>query len=681
MKLTVQKGELTLPENFSFEIEQNSAFFSSDGAASVAATIPATPADQEKLGFPTRTARRYRFANLYPATIESGAFRKNGVLIVTSATRDAITCAVALEDSEFYSQHKDTPLKQLFAQRVLTTYSTPDAWYDYFFSIYSGATASTVFRLIPVAVGEAGDYQVNNRPVIPSSVSSDTIFALEKDVRIVKEGDADVSVPQGYGIAPFLQLSAFLETMFELCGYTVQSNCFRTNADLQQLILLHNCSDVLCLGQVDFSDLVPGCTVKDILEWIRQKFHAQIVVNPTTATVDILLLEDIITAGYDLDLTGRLLDGITHTFNRSSRVILRPDTSLEGAAPAAETMEDLLKKYGAATEIAETSGDDDMGLVLRRATGDYYEQGPFIGSRRVGSNYFTYDRRNSDESEEQSWSDLTPPMVFVGGVLMPYIGGRKHRNSSYNGSTRDEDQDIIIVSYAGRSAAVTISGSGVSGGNPRRLTPQETVAGHYFYGTTQKYDNTGALRSGGYNLNGPEIFERFFARYNKMLRNNLIKVEGRFDLTAAEILQYNLYSTKLFRGQLLLPVALQYEVGRSVRCLKAAFYICKDYEDGVDDTPTVIPAPSFHWVLDESEVTAFRASVQAAHPSLTIITKYSDEAPQIFLPAPTAAGQSSAPIARTVLAGYNQQAEHNGRYTFITVETATVNIYFTSAAN
>ena len=75
MKLTVQKGELTLPENFSFEIEQNSAFFSSDGAASVAATIPATPADQEKLGFPTRTARRYRFANLYPATIESGAFQ------------------------------------------------------------------------------------------------------------------------------------------------------------------------------------------------------------------------------------------------------------------------------------------------------------------------------------------------------------------------------------------------------------------------------------------------------------------------------------------------------------------------------------------------------------------------------------------------------------------------------
>ena len=229
----------------------------------------------------------------------------------------------------------------------------------------------------------------------------------------------------------------------------------------------------------------------------------------------------------------------------------------------------------------------------------------------------------------------------------------------------------------------TNSGSAAQqeGRNPRRITPQEYYAGHYFYGTTQKYDNTGTLRSAAaYNLNGPEIYERFFARYNKMLRNNLIKVEGQFDLTAAEILQYDLYRTKLFHGQPMLPVSLRYEIGGKVRCLSAAFYLCKDYEDGVDDTPTVIPAPSFHWVLDESAVDAFRASVQQSHPSLTIITKYTDDDPQIFLPAPMAAGQTSAPIARTVAAGYNQQAEHNGRYTFITLETAQVNISFTAAA-
>ena len=52
MKLITDKGELTLPANFSFEVEQNSAFFSEEGAASIAATIPATPKDQSSSDSP-----------------------------------------------------------------------------------------------------------------------------------------------------------------------------------------------------------------------------------------------------------------------------------------------------------------------------------------------------------------------------------------------------------------------------------------------------------------------------------------------------------------------------------------------------------------------------------------------------------------------------------------------------
>ena len=78
MKLVTENGELTLPTNFSFEIEQNSAFFSEEGAASIAATIPATPGDQAKLGFPGRIARKNRYVNSFPATIQKGIFQKKG---------------------------------------------------------------------------------------------------------------------------------------------------------------------------------------------------------------------------------------------------------------------------------------------------------------------------------------------------------------------------------------------------------------------------------------------------------------------------------------------------------------------------------------------------------------------------------------------------------------------------
>ena len=111
MKLRVPKGELTLPEDFSFEVEQNSAFFSDGGAASVAATIPATPADLAKLEQPTRIARKTRFANLFPAILQSGVFQKKGTLVVESASKDGITCAIALEDSDFYANHKEKNLK------------------------------------------------------------------------------------------------------------------------------------------------------------------------------------------------------------------------------------------------------------------------------------------------------------------------------------------------------------------------------------------------------------------------------------------------------------------------------------------------------------------------------------------------------------------------------------------
>lgn len=697
MKLIVDKGELTLPEDFSFEIEQNSAFFSEDGAASIATTIPATPSDLEKLDHPTRIARRTRFFNLFPAVLTAGVFQKKGTLVVNSASEDGLSCAMALEDSDFYSNFKEKNLKDIFAQKVLTTYNTPEAWYNYLFQVYKEAVDCD-FRLIPVAVNYAdGVYQINNEPYHPNENWDDsTVFSLRYEARLITENGEKVNVPVGYGIAPFLKLYIFFERLFELCGYTVRQNCFRTNSDLSSLILLHNCSDVLCNGRIDYSDLVPNKTISDILEWMRKKFLAQIVVYPSSSMVDIVLLEDILAAGYDKDLSGKLLGKITTTFSASSRIVITPDTSLEGAAPAAETMEDLLKKYGSVTE-RERGEASDMGLTLDLATGVYSEaQAPFssVSSRSasyksrykvIGTNYFSYDRRNSKESVSMDPSDLMPPMVFVGGYLMPFIGDRKHRNTQYNDSAKDEDQEIIIVEYAGRS----IRGYDPSSSStPQRLTDEQTAGLHYFYGTTQKYNNRGRIREGRYNLNAPEMYQRFFRGYNKMLLNNLVKIEGLFNLSVEDILSYQMYSLKLFQGQQLLPVSLQYEVGRRIKCLKAVFYHVKDYEDGQDDTPTTLPAPSFKWELDDSQVQAAKAAAAAESGYTNLIAKYIDDyatgEQEFFLPAPTALNQFSAHIPRTVEFGYyyssGGHSSGTSQTTYRKVSEAEVEVWFYSVA-
>lgn len=688
MKLTTPSGELTLPSDFSFEIEQNSAFFSEEGAASVAATIPATPSDKAKLGFPSRLGRKSRFVNIIPATLQQGIYQKTGQLIVSGATDKSITCSIALEDSSFYSQHKDKKLKELFASKVDTRYSTPANWYSWLWKVYKGEVSSD-FRLFPVAVNYSEEgYQMNNEPVY-SSATSDEIWPLAHEPRIIMEGGEQVSVPEGYGIAPFLKLPVFIKYIFELCGYIVGLSCFSEDPFLSQLVLVHNCSDVICNGRIDYSDLVPNCTISDILEWIQNKFHAQIVVEPSSSTVNIVLLETILQKRFDLNLTGKVLGGLSHKFESTSRVVMTPDTSLDGAAPAAETIEALKAKYGYVMECDEKEFGalNSSCLALRLATGDYYEIRQSFGSSysrgsntaikkvKVGTNQFKYDRGNSEDSEEFSPSDLVPPIVSVDqyGTLAPYIGDRVHRNTSYNDSEKDTDQEIIVVYYAGLTEKPTYD---TTGGRVPLAS-----AGYYYAGTTQKYNNRGHLIDGAIELTPEGLVHKYFSLYNKHLRNNAITVSGEFKLTIEELLHYDLYSLKLLDGQLMLPVGLRYEVGRQLRCLQAEFKLIKDYSDDATDNPVVIPEPIYKWTVNQTEITAKAASLASEYTG-TIRWKYdsSDEYisgdKDLFIPAPKAAGEKTPPIVRQVL--FIQRIQGPRDYTEKNIGVFALNEWFES---
>jgi len=87
MKLVTKSGALALPEDFTFSVEQNSAFFSRDGAYTIPADIPAAPASLEALGHPERLAKAGYYSNRIPASILSGTFFKSGQLILDSAQK------------------------------------------------------------------------------------------------------------------------------------------------------------------------------------------------------------------------------------------------------------------------------------------------------------------------------------------------------------------------------------------------------------------------------------------------------------------------------------------------------------------------------------------------------------------------------------------------------------------
>lgn len=663
MNIKIKNGELALPDDFSFEIEQNSAFFSDEGAGTLAFNLPATPENTAKLKYPTRIGRREKFVRREPAMIVSGAIQKKGTLIVDSASESGLSCSIALEDSVFYAKYKDKNLKELFGSTAINTFNNAEEIYAWLWKIYNEQIDSD-FRIFPVAVNYDASkktYQINNEPIL--DLDNPGIWGLKHATRIVDERGDLIGVPEGYGISPFLKLYRFLEIMFNLCGFYVRNNCFANHNILKNLVLVNNCSDVICNGKINYSDLVPNKTVSEILEWMRNKFNAQIVVNVAESKVDILLLEDILTnRKCDLDLTDLLIDDFHYVYSDSSRVTLSSDISLPGAATPTESVLDLIAKYktGKALDESECITDGDLGLFMRKSTGQYYERFAYFGNKRdmkdrepVGSNYFKYDRKNSDKEENKAAADIMPVMVFSKGFLMPFIGERKHRNSTYNSSGKDEEQEIIIVDYAGASLPFTTVELKEPAGFTR-IDAAGNYGGHYYYATTQKYDNRGKERPGRINLTPDEFYPLFWRQYNNILLNNNIRLEGKLKLSVADIMKWNMYSLKLFNGQYLLPVQLRFTVGARTECVSAEFVLIKNYDDAIEDKEFTLKTPEFKWVHNISKIEAKKKELSSLNPGKAILYEYdsSDDfisgKKNFFLPAPINLSEKSPMLQRKV---------------------------------
>jgi len=256
MKLVTKNGAIALPENFTFSVEQNSAFFSRDGAYTIPANIPAAPASLEALGHPERIAKAGFYSNRFPASLLSGNFFKTGQLILDSAQKkQTIVASLAIEDSDFYSQQSSRSLRDIFSQMVRTDFSTVEDWYEYLFSVYTGEETDD-FVLFPVAVDKNDSgYFVNNMPT-----DGEGIRPLDWRSKIIAQGRDQVSYPDGYGISVFLKFHRFINLLFFLTGYTMIDDPF-TRTPLNKIVLINNTSDLICNAQINYADLVPDLSL------------------------------------------------------------------------------------------------------------------------------------------------------------------------------------------------------------------------------------------------------------------------------------------------------------------------------------------------------------------------------------------------------------------------------------
>ena len=504
-----------------------------------------------------------------------------------------------INESDLYALIKEITLPEVFGKIIRTDITGIDNLHDHIYSCMKG-TVEDDFTAFPVAVNlEEERYQLLNGPDTSSLLNP---WALKyKARRITYDGQA-VNVPDGYGVTPFLWLWRALELLFLEFDYSVRVNPFKSDSFLKKIVLLNNTADTICKGTLNYSDIVPSCTIAEFIKWLEDKFAIHLYIYPEKKVIDLIPASDVVSGVAQMDVSGMIDGNEKYTFTDEQEIDISSDTSLEGASPATDTIFDLAKKYSNITELDEYDFQSvgwKHTVVQRKSTGVYYEilrkQGDTsIKYVRLGSNYFRHFTSRLAERKYEA-SDLMPAMVEVGlglvgikavVVICPYIGDSRHQNTSYKESTKAVDQKIIIAVRAGSADENIIT------------------AAKYYLGTTQKYNNLG-IQWSNYDLTTTSLYPLFWKEWNKVIMNSGVTIEAKVDFSPEQLLSLKIDQPVLIKGQKCLIKSLNYSVGNRITNNTGEYLLLRNLTPVMDDLIVSFLPELYRWNYESNNVEVF----------------------------------------------------------------------------
>lgn len=590
MKLTLEKGEIALPEDFSFQVESVHPFFSDEGTASVPVTLPSSQENLDLLGHPENIHSSKRHIRIYEAYLQTGVFQKRCRLISESAGLKAgITVSIALQESEMYADLQDRELRDIFASMAfVATRSFPaDAT-----GIYNGEFRDAEYlydvALFPVASDKDSDGNI-------SIINQPLDGGINDEARTVTVNGKTFSVPEGYGISPFLYLWALVEYTFTLSGYSIGSNVFKEDPVLKEIVVINNCADVCLSGGesgsfgFNYSDLVPSITVGELIVFLHDTFGAFITYE--TGKIDVRLISGIISADPDMDLTDHDRVERTVSYPEQKSFGHSLDTSIDSASPAAETLGKLRAAHETIAEAETVESITGSGLFYVPVLGKYYYKAAADSEcTMLGSDCFKYARDLDMETEEVSSYSRFLPMVKAGSIYMPYIGERVHKYIDVEDKDTDADQPIQLC-YAHFLEKYNAEG---------------VLEVSHFCGSSYSYYDDGSeatyrVRDGQtirlirYPSLTPEGLHVFWEAYASLLANGAPEINTTFDLPLEVLSSIDRYTVKYMSGCKVLLKSLKYSVGDSgISSVDAMLQLLPSYSDELVP-PDIVFDSSYVW--------------------------------------------------------------------------------------
>ena len=568
LKISNAQGTFHLPDGFTLEVEDTSPIYSSEGSQSTTATFPPTPENFRLISHAHRPdASAKPLADDDRCLISDGYTTRIGNLNITEASiSKGITANIGFDESEAYRIWNAIKLPSLKLPVYAPAGGLPEL-VTYLEDIINERRTETPLHVFTICTSNATIEDNNVKTSYPEYLNR---YDWNKGLRLVSGARSEtfcidnqpvtVTLPAGYGLTAFLKVSYILESIFSAYGYTIVENPFLTHHQLSRLVVLNNSADCCVKGILNYSDLMPDCTINEFLQALYCRFGLVYFIDGNSRTARLRLIRDIISTTPRHDFTNLHQAPPVTSYQAPQQLRLSTATNITdpagkySAAPTAETLDQLLKPYN---YIVSPQGKGGY-LVYSRTLGQYTLNSPYFKDRikLLSSDFFPWDRGSDCGYLDISSIDESLPQKheytsFLDAYYIPmYLLGKVHRYTSISSSTVELSENMNTSTPLCFCFSIPKQPGGkVPYGSVRCVGANANLVVDS-QGRQFNIDLTFVGENG--------LFQRFWRGYDAILRHANHIIEGDFSLTRSEQRNLDMATPINFDGQPLLPESSRY---------------------------------------------------------------------------------------------------------------------------
>lgn len=541
------------------EVERTNLFFNEFGEQTLPADLPDTDRNRELTGYIDLLGNKKKPSVQIPVTIQDGEYFMTCRQAIHSAQRkESISTSFYINEGSFLSRVSKTSLTEVFGSETVPGVTTVKEGINFCKSLFTNTNPH--FALFPVIIDFDNERRYINRMEYMdasgniSTASTAKVGLYNEYVRTEKVNDNDIRLDSGYYITPFIRADYLLRRVLNYFGYTLTNNFFSSTSPFADMVFLNNTMDSLVNGTILMSHLLPNCMCSTILNVYRKKFCCEFIPDEVRKTITIELFNEAVAAPPSCDLTDNLTSYPAIDFPEYQQLKLSSESSIDDGDQY-DSVAELKSKYPEAWF-------DGYDCAYYR-TG-YSSRG--ILTEKIGSSTIPYYAGGNLKAKEikcpdASFSILPPLKNPTGGrrpikefsEWSPYIGKGRSLNST------------LILSNATSSEEDTSGSEDNSTASNKEHPPMLSFLFYrkegYCVGTNTNYNGTCPWN---YTLlyNGPDgIFERFYRKYDDMLRNSLHPIKAKLLLSDSLKMNLPAHRKVIIQGQELLINKFKYYLG------------------------------------------------------------------------------------------------------------------------